>query len=217
MKNISLILFLFIFTQCSSSHYAKTSSSPTTGGIPNLTQKESAMDNRLIIYNAYMLLVSKEPDKLRHSFLEIAKKYEGYVQQIDNEQMVLRIKSTELEKAMDEIGQLGKVKKKTVTGKDVTEEYMDFQIRLENLEKSRKRYLELLDKAQTVDEILKIEKELERLNGEIDVLKGKIQYLDNNVSLATIVVDIKEKVKPGLLGYIGIGLYHSVKWIFVRN
>lgn len=77
--------------------------------------------------------------------------------------------------------------------------------------------MELLEKAQTVEEILKVEKELERLNGEIDQLKGKIKRYDHLTQLATITIHLEEKKKLGILGYISVGLYKAVKWLFVRN
>jgi hypothetical protein len=84
------------------------------------------------------------------------------------------VKSEHLNDAIKEISELGKVQGKSLSGQDVTEEYLDFQIRLENAEKSRERYLELLAKAENVEAALKVEKELERLNGTIDLLKGKM-------------------------------------------
>ena len=62
------------------------------------------------------------------------------------------------------------MKYKSITGKDVTDEHYDLNIRLENAQLARDRYLELLNRAQTVDETLKVEKELERLNTELDLL-----------------------------------------------
>ena len=106
---------------------------------------------------------------------------------------------------------------KNIVGQDVTEEYTDYKIRLENAEKARKRYLELLAKAEDVEATLKVEKELERLNETIDLLKGKMKRINHLSEYSTITVNLKEKKKPGLLGYIGIAIYHSVKWLFVRN
>lgn len=99
----------------------------------------------------------------------------------------------------------------------MTEDYLDFKIRLENAEKSRERYLELLSQAENVEAALKVEKELERLNASIDILKGKMNRIDHLSEFSTITVNLKEKKKPGPLGYIGIGLYRSVMWLFVRN
>ncbi|MBL4577871.1 MAG: DUF4349 domain-containing protein, partial [Flavobacteriales bacterium] len=90
-------------------------------------------------------------------------------------------------------------------------------IRLDNAEKSRKRYLELLNMANTVSQALLVEHELERLNQTIDLLKGKINRMSHLTAYATITINLKEEVKPGVLGYMGIAIYHSVKWLFVRG
>jgi len=83
--------------------------------------------------------------------------------------------------------------------------------------KSRERYLELLARAENVQSALLVEKELERLNSEIEFLKGKLNKTSHLVDFATLTISIKEKVKPGLLGYVGIGLFEVVKWLFIRN
>ena len=93
---------------------------------------------------------------------------------------------------------------------------MGLKIRLDNATKARETYLALLKKAENVESALKVEKELERLNGEIDILEGKMQKLSHLSQYSTITINIKSKPKPGILGYIGIGIYKSVRWLFVR-
>jgi hypothetical protein len=148
---------------------------------------------------------------------QIAKKHNGYVLRTSKSNTTIRIVSDSLNVAMAEIGTYGKVKYKNISGTDVTDEFTDYQIRLENAERSRNRYLELLQKAVTVEEILKVEKELERLNGEIDLLKGKMSRIDHLVDYSTIDVYYQQKVKLGVLGYVFVGAYQTVKWLFVRN
>jgi hypothetical protein len=46
--------------------------------------------------------------------------------------------------------------------------------------------------SKTVEEVLSVEKELERVRGEIDSLTGKLQYLDNKINFATINIRITE-------------------------
>ncbi|MCB0737835.1 MAG: DUF4349 domain-containing protein [Bacteroidetes bacterium] len=104
-----------------------------------------------------------------------------------------------------------------LSGQDLTAQYLDFEIRLENAEKARARYLELLEKAENVESALLVEKELERLNGTIDMLIGQMNRMNHLTTYATITVRISERVKPGPLGYLGMGLYHAFKWLFVRN
>lgn len=172
---------------------------------------------RLMIYDASLTLVVEEPNSVRPSLQKIAEKYEGYAQKLGSYETILRVNAKSLEQALEEIGQLGKVKNKNVTGRDVTEEYQDIDIRLNNAKKYQERYLALLDKAETVEEILKIEKELKRINTEIDLLTGKLKFMDNQIAYATITIDIQRKIKPGPLGFIFVGLGKAVAWIFVRN
>jgi hypothetical protein len=105
---------------------------------------------------------------------------------------------------------------KNVYGKDVTDEYFDNEIRLDNANKARQRYLELLQKAENVATTLLIEKELERLNVEIDSLKGKLERMNHLTDFSTIEIYLEQKEKLGILGYVFIGLYKGIEWLFVR-
>jgi hypothetical protein len=62
-----------------------------------------------------------------------------------------------------------------------------------------------------------VEKELERLNETIELLKGEMNRINHLTAYSTISVYLKEKKKPGIIGYVGVGIYQAVKWLFVRN
>ena len=156
-------------------------------------------------------------DTVNKTLESIAKKYNGYVSENGSARCVIRVQASLLKQALEEIYPLGRVDHKSISGQDVTNQFVDNEIRLENAEKARKRYLELLAKAENVEAALLVEKELERLNGLIDMYKGTLQRLQHLNEFSTITINISEKKKPGILGYIGLGLYHSVKWLFVRN
>jgi hypothetical protein len=64
---------------------------------------------------------------------------------------------------------------------------------------------------------LKVEKELERLNTELDLLQGKIDRLDHLVDYATIEVNYEKGKKTGVIGYVLVGVFKAVKWLFVRG
>lgn len=175
---------------------------------------------RKIVYSAYMDMEVKEPDSIAVKVNQIAKKYDGYVSTTGTQQVIIRIPSPSFENAMSDVASLGEIENKVVKGQDVTEEFLDLEIRLDNAEKARLRYLELLEKAANVSEALEVEKELERLVKEIDLLKGKMNRLANLTSFATIKVnfiDLEEVPKPGPIGYVFVGLYKGIKWLFVRN
>ncbi|MBT32136.1 MAG: hypothetical protein CMO01_20950 [Thalassobius sp.] len=221
MKYLQLALILVISISCfncSSSNYPQRSYDYSLN--ESTLDDESSMEGeeeRKILYSAYITLVTKLPDSINSDIKQIAKKYNGYVSEAGTYRSVIRVESSKLNDAIADLSNLGKVQSKKLASEDVTESYYDFQIRLENAEKARDRYLELLAKAENVEAALKVEKELERLNETIDLLKGKMSRIDHLAAYSTITINIREKKKPGLLGYIGLGLYHSVKWLFVRN
>lgn len=179
--------------------------------------KSDQSANKKVIYSSTVNLTVKIPDTTSVQLADIAKKYRGYVQQSGTTMCVIRVEEKMLTMALEDIALLGKVTSKNMYGEDVTDQYADFGIRLENAEKARIRYLELLEKAENVQSALLVEKELERLNETIELLKGQMNRIDHLAAYSTITVYITEKKKPGVLGYIGIGLYKAVKWLFVRN
>jgi hypothetical protein len=67
-------------------------------------------------------------------------------------------------------------------------------IRLQNAEQARDKMMALLDKAETVEDTLKIEKELERITETIELLKGKISYLQNKISFSTLTVQFNSPI-----------------------
>jgi hypothetical protein len=68
-----------------------------------------------------------------------------------------------------------------------------------------------------VSDILSIEKELERINTEIEILEGRIKYAELSVTYSNITVRFREKAAPGPLGWIFYGVYRGIKWLFVWN
>lgn len=174
-------------------------------------------NDKKILFSATLSLSVSRPDSAVSRIAGTAARYKGYIQETGTYRSVIRVPAASLNPALADLSDIGKVRSKSVTGQDVTSEYLDHQIRLDNAQKARERYLELLARAENVEAALKVEKELERLNETIDLLKGHINRIDHLNEYSTITVYLKEKKKPGVLGYVGMGLYYSVKWLFVRN
>lgn len=222
-KILFIVLATLVLASCTTSRQKISTSYPpefdakSQPKSPYSSPGETYEQDRIVLYNAFITLVVKIPDSTNTRLTRIASKYDGYVQTLGNKTSVIRVKSDKLNSAIADISEAGKVKSKTISGDDVTDQYTDFQIRLENAYNARKRYLELLGKAENVEAALKVEKELERLNGEIDSLEGKLKQLKHLSDYSTITIYMEEKVKPGILGYLAIGLYESVKWLIVRN
>lgn len=218
MKTILLpFLILILFGTISCAHQKSASYAYVNAdGYADFDKMERTVEKK-VIYSSSVNLTVKIPDTTNVQLAQIAQKYRGYVQQSGTSMCVIRVEEKMLSMALDDISLLGKVTSKNMYGEDVTDQYADFGIRLENAEKARLRYLELLEKAENVQSALLVEKELERLNETIELLKGQMNRIDHLAAYSTITVYITEKKKPGVLGYVGIGLYKAVKWLFVRN
>lgn len=118
------------------------------------------------------------------TYYETNPRKEGYV--------TVRVPSENYTTFVKNVENLGDVTSESITGTDVTEEYIDLEARLNNLQKQEKRLTEILNMSTTVEEVLSVEKELERIRGEIDSLTGRLQYLDNRIDFATIDIRITE-------------------------
>jgi len=84
------------------------------------------------------------------------------------------------------------VKSESTAGQDVTEQYTDLASRLRNLEASEAQLLELMKQAGTVAEILAVQRELTDTRGQIEQVKGQMQYLQQSSSLAFFTVTLEK-------------------------
>jgi hypothetical protein len=110
---------------------------------------------------------------------------------------------------------LGEVSDQNIRTQDVTSEIVDYEARLANLIALRERMKVLLNRAEKIEDILVIEKEISRLQTEIDTYEGRRKVLRQQVALSDIRVTLEKKVALGPLGYIGYGLYWAVSKLFV--
>lgn len=146
--------------------------------------------SRLVIYVGSMAIVVQNISSAMDSIQETATSMGGFMQEMGSNRITIKVPAARFEEAIDRIERLGEVTRKEIKGSDVTEEMRDLRIRLDNAEEFRKRLLKLYDRASRMDDLLKIEKELQRITETVETLKGKIQYLEHNVSFSTLHVQI---------------------------
>ncbi|WP_445474122.1 DUF4349 domain-containing protein [Methanococcoides methylutens] len=159
---------------------------------------------RKVITSSDVSLEVKDAPEAIDSIGAIASEYDGYVSSSsvydtyygDSESMSgyisIRVPASEHDTVLDRIEALGKVTSKSTSGVDVTEEYIDVEARLSNLEKQELRLQEILEMATTVEEVLEVEKELGRVRGEIESLTGRLNYLNDRIDFSTITVSVSE-------------------------
>lgn len=82
------------------------------------------------------------------------------------------------------------VRSETSEASEVTEEYTDLQARLRNQEATEAELLKLLERAETIPDILTVQEKVGQVRLEIERLQGRINVLDSLTSMATITVEL---------------------------
>jgi hypothetical protein len=116
---------------------------------------------------------------------------------------------------MDAVAKLGSEESRSVTAVDVTDQYADLDTRLRNDQALRGRLQELLSRAKDVEDVLAIEKELTRIQSEIETRQGQLDRLKTEVALSGLSVSLDRKRVLGPLGYLGYGLVWGISKLFV--
>jgi Domain of unknown function (DUF4349) len=97
------------------------------------------------------------------------------------------------EQTLQRVRELAKeVISESSSGVDVTQEFVDTQSQIDNLEATRARVREFLSQTKNVEEALAVNQELSRIEGELGLLKGRLQYLSQRSSFSTVTVEARQ-------------------------
>lgn len=159
---------------------------------------EATVDlNRKIITNTDIRMESTDVPRAIRELASLARDEGGYIQSQyqtesnDNNyygELVVRIPAEAVDRFVVAIESHGKIRENEVSIQDVTAEYTDTESRLENARVQESRLLEMFEEANTIDEMLYIQSELDRLQERIEVYEGQIQLWDNLVDLSTVSI-----------------------------
>lgn len=225
---IMLVVYFFVYA-CSGSStndemmisgYEGTNNNEVTEqGVlkQNLGTKETISNSTLnqdvekkIIKTADISIEVKDFIKARIALSNLLKKHHAYYS--DERQnnydyetsstITIRLKSESFDSLLNEISSLAyKTNTKEIHVTDVTEEFIDVMARLKNKKQVEQQYLELLKRAYTIDEILKVNEHLRVLREEIESKEGRLKYLENQVSYSTINLYIYQKREQAYTGF----------------
>ena len=155
---------------------------------------------RMVISTAQMSLEVADVTKAHDDIGRLASEAGGFITEssvshgdgTETGSVTIRVPAKQYQPLLSKISKLGKVIQKQESGQDVTEEFVDLQSRIRNLNREEQAFLVVMDKARKVTDILAVENELSRVRGEIEQATGRVKYLQNQVALATITVHISE-------------------------
>ena len=111
--------------------------------------------------------------------------------------VVLRIPAESFERALTELEGLGDVKAEEISGEDVSQEFVDMEARVRNLEAQEAVLLRLMDRAVSVADTIRVQRELQGVQLEIERLTGRLRYLEDLTAMSTISLSLVEVGAPG--------------------
>jgi hypothetical protein len=168
----------------------------------DITDISNADDiERRIIRNGRMTLEVEDVIDAMNRVEDVAAIMGGYVvssYKYENEEGIsgeisIRIPSDRFDEGFDKLRQIAQnVPYEHTDSTDITEEYIDLEARLHNLEATEEQYLKLLDRAETVDEMLQVQRELSNVRGSIEQIQGRMKYLERVSDMGIIEVSIME-------------------------
>ena len=151
----------------------------------------------MIIYQGDLRMMADEDaiPKTIDKVIDVAESLGGHIAGRKDQSVQIKVPSASFREAMTKIEAIGGVVGRSVTADDVSEEFHDLEVRLGNLRATRTRLQDFLGKANGIQDMLTVERELERVALEIDRMEGRLEFLRTRASMSVISVALTAKPK----------------------
>jgi len=164
--------------------------------------RAAQVQERLVIQNADLAIVVKDPKARMKEISDLAKEFGGFVvssnlyqsftalgKEVPEASIVIRVPSERLDEALARIKEGAvDIDYENRSGQDVTSQYVDLQSQLKAKEAAEKKLLEIMDQATRAEDVLAIYLQVQIVQTEIEQLKGQIKYLEESADLSAISV-----------------------------
>lgn len=168
---------------------------------PGESQRTTAPDGPaaqaapMLIYTAdFAVRVAQERFvEVLDGVLASARERGGYLVRRDDTSIQVRVPSARFYESVTAVEGMGEVMRRNVSAEDVSEEFHDLEVRLQNLRAVRQRLEEFLRRAGTMAEALQVERELERVTQEIDRIQGRMRFLSSRAAFSLITVNLQAR------------------------
>lgn len=183
------------------------------GDVDDVLNKDAKTDNSIlkqpqkIIKTAHLSYRVEDINESYKKILNTIKKHGAIVSAENQENVGYRIQNSITIRVMPEkldtlVTDLTKeaiyIDYKRITADNVTAEYVDAQSRLKTKKEVELRYIELLKRANTIGEILNVERELRVIREEIEAFEGKLKVMNDQIDFSTINLNIYQEIKSSL-------------------
>lgn len=147
---------------------------------------------RKLIKNGNISLEVTDLLKAQTAVENWVKQFGGYISNSNNGEKnsnyTVRIPAAKFDEAMDAAGTLGTVKNKNISTDDVSDQFYDLQTRLETKKVLRKKLNGYLSQATSMQDILKVESQLNSVQSEIESMEGRLKRLSSQIDFSTISI-----------------------------
>ncbi|MFH1611449.1 MAG: DUF4349 domain-containing protein [Patescibacteria group bacterium] len=166
-----------------------------------ISQSEENATEQYIIKTGSLEMVVNDIDETTSQLVNLAQVFGGtvtnrYIYSYDQAKsgtVELTVDQADFETAINAIKELGtRIISENVNADDVTETVVDIQARLENKQAEEQAYLDILQKATKVEDILNIQYYLSMVRGEIESYQASLEYYENHTNQASIIVYLTE-------------------------
>lgn len=157
----------------------------------------SDSSNRIVIQDTGLSLQVKDVTKTINEIEDVTKSFGGFLiysniskpEGAASGNISVRVPEDKRKEAMTAFKNMAvKVVSESVSGRDVTDQYVDIEARLEVLNKTKIKYEEILQRAEVVNDLLNVQRELINLQSQIDNLKGQQKYFEQSAKLSKITI-----------------------------
>ncbi len=172
--------------------------------------QEGQLTQRKIIRNGALSLLVKKTEEAVRSIQVLANNLGGFINESrvyetsggsKSGTITIRIPADRFDEATTEIKKLAiKVESETTSAQDVTEKFVDLEAQLKSAQAQEAQYLEILKRAVTVEEVLKVQQKLGETRSTIEKIQGQIQFLSRQVEMSTISVSLTSEADITVLG-----------------
>ena len=158
---------------------------------------QSDVANRLVVTDSYMSLLVANVTDVRGKIVNYAETNGGYMvnSNVNNPQdaptatVIVRVPSKKIDDALTFYRGLGiKVVNENLNGTDVTDQYVDIDTRIKQLENTKSKLQDILDRATTITDITNLTQQILSYQNQIDSYKGQQDALKKNADLAKLTI-----------------------------
>ena len=237
---LSALLIVCLFAGCGSS---KTDAAMSAAAAPDMENAMSPQDslsaeaghstaalpeNRKWVITSQIEAETENLEVLLDGVFAKVAEMDGYVEDQNlssrsgrsrSAQLVIRIPAEQADAFLEHMKEASNVFSSSKNLEDITLQYSDLETRLAALKVEEERLMELMKQAETMSDLLEIEKRLTDVHYELENATSRLRVYDNRVDYATIHLNIYEVreftpvEEPGFLERISTGFVSSVRGV----